>query len=335
MEAIAIAAEILVEPLAALYNMINETTEVPKFFRAARVKILYKKGEKSDMLHYRPLSMANHLGKIWERLVNEKLIRHLETNKLLSNSQQGFRPFRSTTMNLVRLWEMVMDKVEKDGGLVELWNYDLQKAFDMLDHSKVLKLMHKSGVSGLLGKTIQNWLTTRTQTVEVGTSKSEERDVSRSCCQGSVLGPSLWLLDIQSLTTILDSVGMDYMAYADDISIVQRLSTKEDKDKFEKVLGVLQSWANNFNMKWSPLKTQRMVFKYQHCKEPHEPFEMYFGGKEIKPLDSTCVSLGVIFDKNCTFNSQIRKVCNQIRALTSLIKQEVVNITPILLRKYY
>ena len=53
MEAIAVASEILVEPLAALYNMINESTEVPKCFRTARVKMLYKKGEKSDMLNYR------------------------------------------------------------------------------------------------------------------------------------------------------------------------------------------------------------------------------------------------------------------------------------------
>ena len=335
MEAIAVAAEILVEPLAALYNMINDTTEVPKCFRTARVKMLYKEGEKSCMSNYHPLSMANHIGKIWERIVNDKLVNHLERNKIFSNNQHGFHPFRGTTTNLIQLWEKIMSKVETEGGLVELWNYDLQKAFDMLDHPKVLQLLHKAGVRGPLGKTIQNWLTTRTQQVEVGTSKSSERVVGRSCCQGSVLGPSLWLLYIQSLTTILDSMGVEYMAYADDISIVQRMATAEDKAKFEEVLEVLQTWAKDYNMKWSPLKTQRMVFKYQQCREPHAPFEIQFGGKVIKPLDTTCVSLGITFDKNCTFTSQIRKVCNQIRALTSLIKQEVANITPTLLKKYY
>ena len=335
MEAIAVAAEILVEPLAALYNMINDNTEVPKCFRTARVKMLYKKGEKSSMSNYRPLSMANHIGKIWERIVNNKLVSHLERNKIFSDNQHGFRPFRGTTTNLIQLWEKIMSKVETEGGLVELWNYDLQKAFDMLDHPKVLQLLHKAGVRGSLGKTIQNWLTTRTQTVEVGTSRSAERVVGRSCCQGSVLGPSLWLLYIQSLTTILDSMGVEYMAYADDISIVQRMATSKDKAKFEEVLEVLQTWAKDYNMKWSPLKTQRMVLRYQRCREPHAPFEIQFGGKVIKPLDTTCVSLGITFDKNCTFTTQIRKVCNQVRALTSLIKQEVANITPTLLKKYY
>ena len=113
------------------------------------------------------------------------------------------------------------------------------------------------------------------------------------------------------------------MAYADDISIYQRISTQEDKKKFEDVLVILQNWAKNYGMKWSPLKTQRMVFKYQNQREPHDPFEMVFGGKIITPLESTCTSLGVIFfDKNCTFTSQIKRVCNQIRALTSLMKQD-------------
>ena len=335
MEAIAIAGEILVEPLAALYNKINETGDVPKCFRTARVKMLYKKGAKSDMLHYRPLSMSNHIGKLWERLVKDKLVGHLEKNNLLSKHQHGFRPFRGTTTNLLHLWELIMNRVETEKSNIELWNYDLSKAFDMLDHAKVLDLLHRSGVWGILGKTIQSWLTTRTQTVEVGLSKSEERAVGRSCCQGSVLGPILWLVYIQSLMIILDELDVDYVAYADDLSIVQRITTKDDKTKFEKVLRELQKWAGDFNMKWSPLKTQRMVFRYQNCPEPQTPFEITFGGKDIQPLESTCVSLGVLFDRNCTFKSQIRKVCNQIRAMTSLIKQEIANITPTILKKFY
>ena len=335
MEAIAIAGEILVEPLAVLYNMINDTGVIPNCFRTARVRMLYKKGEKSDMNHYRPLSMSNHIGKIWERLVKDKLVTHLEENNLLSKHQHGFRPFRGTTTNLLYLRELIMDKVEKEKAPIELWNYDLSKAFDMLDHDKVLGLLHKSGVCGKLGTAIQAWLKDRTQTVEVGLSKSEERPVGRSCCQGSVLGPILWLVYIQSLTTILDDMGVDYVAYADDLSIVQRITTEADKKKFDEVLRVLQNWAKEYNMRWSPLKTQRMVFRYRNCPQPQPPYKITFGGKEIEPLDSTCLSLGVLFDKDLTFKSQLKKVCNQIRALTSLVRQEIANITPTILKKFY
>ena len=193
MEAFSVARDILAGPLTALFNLINQTGDVPVCFRTARVKMLHKKGEKSDMLNYRPLSMSNHIGKIWERLVNCTLIDHLELNNLLSNNQHGFRPFRGTATNLTQLWEQVMDKVENEGALVELWNFDLTKAFDMLDHAKVLELLHSSGVYGNLGLAIQNWLVKRTQVVEIGTTKSDEKIVGRSCVQGSVLGPTLWL----------------------------------------------------------------------------------------------------------------------------------------------
>ena len=148
-----------------------------------------------------------------------------------------------------------------------MWNFDLTKAFDMLEHAKALDLLHGSGIYGQFGLVIQNWLTKRTQTVEVGSSKSEERVVGRSCVQGSVLGPTLWLLYIQSLTTILDRLGVEYMAYADDISIYQRISTEEEKKRFEGILKILQIWSKDYGMNWSPLKTQRMVFKYQNLRE--------------------------------------------------------------------
>ena len=120
MEALSIARDILSEPLTALYNLINQTGEVPKCFRTARVKMLYKKGEKCDMLNYRPLSMSNHIGKIWECLINGTLIDHLELNNLLSNNQHGFRPSRGTTTNLTLLWEQIMNKIENHGALIEL-----------------------------------------------------------------------------------------------------------------------------------------------------------------------------------------------------------------------
>ena len=85
MEAFAIARNILAEPLAALHNLINQTGDVPKCFRTARVKMLYKKGEKSDMLNYSPIML------VWERLINDKLISHLESNKL-SEAQQQRKP---------------------------------------------------------------------------------------------------------------------------------------------------------------------------------------------------------------------------------------------------
>ena len=336
MEVFSVAKDILIDPLVALFNLINQSGEVPQHFKEARVKMLYKKGEKSEMLHYRPLAMSNHIAKLWERVINCELIDHLEKNGLLSQFQYGFRPGRGTTENLLELWEHVVDRVEKEKTHIELWSLDLTKAFDKLNHAKVLDLVHRSGIYGSMGQSIQNWLVDRTQHVEVGNCKSQKTKVNKSCIQGSVMGPSLWLIYINTLLVELDEAGVRFFAYADDVAIVQRLDTDKDKQEFEEILGILQKWADNYDMAWSPLKTQRLIFKYPSGpKEEHEPLEMFFGGKKIEPLEKECISLGIQIEANCTFMSQIKKVKNQIRTLTAMVYKNFANLTQALLERYY
>ena len=255
MEAFAEGCDIIAEPLAMLYNFVNQTGKIPRIFKTTRVKMLHKKKAKDDLKNYRPLSMSNHIGNIWQRLMNEALKDHLERNGLLSRRQHGFRNKMGTTTNLMELWEHIVEVVEKEGALVELWSFDLTKAFDLLDHSKVLNLLLKSGVNGKFGECIEAWLTNRTQYIEVGSAKSKPTRVGRSCVQGSILGPTLWLVYIQSLMDLLEEENVDFFGYADDIAIVKRILSKEDQKDFEKILEILQKWAKDFAMKWSPTKT--------------------------------------------------------------------------------
>ena len=147
----AVTADIIAPILAMMFNLINQTGEIPTLFRETKVRMLYKKKDKTDIANYRPLSLSNHMGKLWERCVNNSIMQHLENNKLLSDKQDGFRPKRGTFSNLTKLWEKVTSLVEKKGALVELWNFNLTKAFDRLDHSKVLYLCHRAGIGGYLG----------------------------------------------------------------------------------------------------------------------------------------------------------------------------------------
>jgi hypothetical protein len=125
--------------------------------------------------------------------------------------------------------------------------------------------------------------------------------------------------------------------YADNLSIVYRIRTDLDRLNFEAILDILQIWAYKYDMRWSPLKTQRMVFKYPNCREPYPPKEIYFGGNSIVPLplETPAISLGVLINKNCTFLAQIKKVSDQIKAITALIKQNFSNLTLKLLEFLY
>ena len=71
-------------------------------------------GEKSDPNNYRPISLLNFLGKVFASILNKKLVKHLEDNNIIKESQHGFRKKRSSTTLIAQLYERIAR--EKAGG---------------------------------------------------------------------------------------------------------------------------------------------------------------------------------------------------------------------------
>ena len=335
MSVLAEAINILSEPLAMLYNMVQQSGIIPKAWKMTRVVMLHKKKSQDDVKNYRPLSMSDHFGKVWERLVNAAIKHHLEKHGLLDPHQHGFRGNMGTQTNLLEMWDEVITRLEKDGSLVEFWSYDLTKAFDLLDHNKVLHLLKKAGITGSMGIVLQDWLCGRIQYVENEGGISRQVQVTKSCIQGSCLGPTLFLVYIQSLLTRLKEKGVMYYGYADDVAIIKTIKTEEDKKDFESTLKVLEDWAEEYGMIWSPLKTQRLVMKYKGCVEPREPHKIKFMGQEIEPLDCKAESLGLIISKNCIFGDHIKRIADRIKAITCKIRRNIISRDPKIMQMVY
>ena len=66
----------ILRPLQALYNAINTSGNILSKFKVARVILLHKTNAKQEMGNYRTISMANHISKIWERVLNARLMIH-------------------------------------------------------------------------------------------------------------------------------------------------------------------------------------------------------------------------------------------------------------------
>ena len=56
----------ILRPLQVLYNTINTSGNIPSNFKIARVIMIHKKNSKQNMGNYRPISMENHIAKVWE-----------------------------------------------------------------------------------------------------------------------------------------------------------------------------------------------------------------------------------------------------------------------------
>ncbi|XP_076039000.1 uncharacterized protein LOC143024116 [Oratosquilla oratoria] len=105
--------EDLLEPLRIIYNSSLREGVVPEDWRIAHITAIYKKGNKCDPGHYRPVSLTSVLCKVMESLLWEEVIRHMKENKLFSEKQFGFISGRSTTLQLIKVlddWTEAIDE---------------------------------------------------------------------------------------------------------------------------------------------------------------------------------------------------------------------------------
>jgi len=125
-------------PLAHICNLSLKTGVFPDIWKTAKVKPLYKKGDKYDMKNYRPISIIPVFAKLLERVMYNRIISFLYENKILSEAQNGFRKGQSidtAVQSFIGMIQKALDKRVHTFGIF----IDLTKAYDVLNHKLLLK----------------------------------------------------------------------------------------------------------------------------------------------------------------------------------------------------
>ena len=166
----------LVKPLTTLYQTSLLTGIVPQDWREARVAPLFKKGKRDKPENYRPVSLTSIVGKLFESIVKDNIVEHLDRHSLIKGSQHGFTKGRSCLTNLLSFIETVTLKVD-EGNPVDIVYLDFAKAFDKVPYQRLFKMLEAHGVSGPVLNWIKNWLSSRRQKVCVSNENSDWRPV--------------------------------------------------------------------------------------------------------------------------------------------------------------
>ena len=154
------------------------------------------------MSNYRPITVLPILSKILERLVHIQIYSYLSENKILSQSQFGFRLKLSTSTALAFFTDSILDNA--DNGLITASVFlDLSKAFDTVDHNILLRKLKLIGLDSKSLNWVESYLSNRFQKTSISNTLSSPLPVSVGVPQGSILGPLLFIIYVNEMPNIV------------------------------------------------------------------------------------------------------------------------------------
>ena len=118
----------------------------PQKWKVARVTPICKSGHQSEMNNYRPISVLSGVSGLFEKLVHDQLFEFLSANNLLSNTQFAYRKLHSMITSLMNVTDTWYKNIEEERISVSLF-LDLRKAFDSINHNKLLSKIGKYGIT--------------------------------------------------------------------------------------------------------------------------------------------------------------------------------------------
>ena len=124
------------------------------------VHVFKNVGERSTAKNYRPVSLLSVVSKVFEKLVNNRIVDHLEKCGLFSDFQYGFRSSRSTS-DLVIVVSNRIARVFNSSGATRAVALDIFKAFDRVWHAGLLNKFKSYGISGQIFRLISSFLSNR------------------------------------------------------------------------------------------------------------------------------------------------------------------------------
>jgi hypothetical protein len=322
--------------LRVIINQSLTTGIVPDNMKIAEVIPIYK-GKDSDIHdfgNYRPISLLPAFSKVLEKAVHMQLYQYMNDNNLLNDNQYGFRHYHSTEYAAIELVDRLHKALSQGNNPFAVF-IDLSKAFDTLDHNILLQKLSHYGIRDTTLNWFKNYLGDRKQYVKYNNVTSPYTRIKTGVPQGSVLGPLLFIIyinDISSATKELDDI-----LFADDTSLDSclhkfftrpgarhaRPNTPDHIDELggaiSRKLDMVVEWLKINKLSLNTSKTRYMIFHNANQNmDIYKTLVLKMDGKEIKRV-TTFNYLGLTMNEKLTWDAHTNKLAGIIGSVISVL----------------
>ena len=207
---------------------------------------------------------------------------------------------------------MLCSRPEKEIRVVFL---DIRKAFDKVWHQGIIYKLSLCGIKGNLLKWFGSYLKDRLQRVVINGQYSDWANLNAGVPQGSVLGPLLFLIYINDITSVVNFSNI--RLFADDTCLFIEVQDRDEAvTQIEKDLFNIEKWAERWLIDFAPEKTKSLTISLK--RDAYNNPSIHFKGIAIEEVQAHTY-LGLLFTTNLSWNPHISSIEQKSRKKLNML----------------